>query len=467
MISMLKSHHHFFRLLFQLTDAITVIASWLLAYWIRFDLRPDWLPTPEPTIQLSDYAPVALPLVLIWFLSLQINGAYKSWRSSRIGLELLNVIKSSGIAFVVFVAAQHFIARENLSRATTLIFLVAVTAGLIFSRIILRTTLYQMRRRGLNQRHVILVGDGVLADNLFDRLRMRPELGLQVLGFIKQGRDSKLVKTLGVADDLVALLQKHHVDHILICLRNEDVPKLDTILAVMGEFNVSVRVIPDISPYAVLGFEVEEFEGLPVISLNQSPLVGWSSVLKRLSDIVYAIFALLVFGVPMIVIAIIIKLTSRGPILYSQERMGLDGRTFKMLKFRSMRTDAEVQTGAVWAKENDPRVTWIGGVLRKTSLDELPQFFNVLKGDMSCVGPRPERPIFVDQFKSQIPGYMLRHKVKAGMTGWAQINGFRGNTSLEGRIQYDLYYITHWSLGFDLKIMFMTLFKGFINPNAY
>ena len=169
----------------------------------------------------------------------------------------------------------------------------------------------------------------------------------------------------------------------------------------------------------------------------------------------------------MITIAVLIKLTSKGPLFYGQERMGLDGQLFQMYKFRSMRTDAEVQSGAVWAKKDDDRVTAIGKIIRKTSLDELPQFFNVLKGDMSCVGPRPERPVFVEKFKKEIPGYMLRHKVKAGVTGWAQINGFRGNTSLEGRIEHDLYYITHWSLGFDLKIMFLTVFKGFISPNAY
>ena len=464
---MLKSHHHFFRSLFQLGDAFAVIAAWLLAFWVRFDLRPDFLPSPEHGVTLKNYWQISLVLVLLWFLSLQVNGAYKSWRSSRLGMEILNVIRASAIAFLIFVSTQHFLARENLSRATLILFFVFVTFGLVLLRIALRVALHNLRRHGRNQRHVVLVGDGIFAHAIETRLRLRPELGFFVKGFLRIGRESKDLKDLGGLENLEKILANTTPDHILICLRNEDAPKLDEILRVAAEHNVGVRIIPDISHFAILGFEVEEFEGLPVITLNQSPLVGWNRVLKRVTDLFYGAFALLVFGLPMLVIAIIIKLSSKGPVLYSQERMGLDGLTFGMLKFRSMRTDAEVQTGAVWAQENDPRVTWIGKLLRKTSLDELPQLFNVLKGEMSCVGPRPERPVFVDQFRSQVPGYMLRHKVKAGMTGWAQINGFRGNTSLEGRIEYDLYYITHWSLGLDLKIMFLTIFKGFISPHAY
>ncbi|HEX4922512.1 MAG TPA: exopolysaccharide biosynthesis polyprenyl glycosylphosphotransferase, partial [Bdellovibrionales bacterium] len=222
-----------------------------------------------------------------------------------------------------------------------------------------------------------------------------------------------------------------------------------------------------ISQYSILGFEVEEFDGLPILTLNQSPIVGWNAVTKRISDIVYSLVALILFSPLMLLIALLVKLTSRGPVLYKQERMGMDGRTFYMYKFRSMRPDAEAQTGAVWAKKGDDRTTWIGAILRKSSLDELPQFINVLKGEMSCVGPRPERPVFVEKFRKEIPGYMLRHKVKAGITGWAQVNGLRGNTSLEDRIEYDLFYITHWSLAFDLRIMLMTVFKGFFSPNAY
>lgn len=464
---MLRTHHHFFRLLFQLTDGITVILAWLMAYWVRFVIQPSWLPAPEAQILSSEYVVVAFGLVLLWFLSLQINGAYKSWRASRLGLELLNVLKASGLAFVVFVAIQHFVAREDLSRATLGLFFVNVSFGLVLTRILLRSTLQQMRAKGWNQRHLVMIGDGRLSEGVERRLRLRPELGFHCSGWVRVSGESSGLKCLGEIKDLAKIMAQAQPDVIIIALRNQEGALLDQLLHALGEYNVSVRIVPDVTHYAVLGFEVEEFEGLPVIAINESPLHGWNRILKRLSDIVYALTALLVFAVPMAVITLLIKLGSRGPVLYSQERMGLDGRIFKMWKFRSMRIDAESKSGAVWAKENDPRVTWIGAILRKTSLDELPQLFNVLMGEMSCVGPRPERPVFVQQFKSQIPGYMLRHKVKAGMTGWAQINGFRGNTSLEGRIQFDLYYISNWSVGFDLKIMFMTVFKGFISPHAY
>jgi Undecaprenyl-phosphate glucose phosphotransferase len=220
-------------------------------------------------------------------------------------------------------------------------------------------------------------------------------------------------------------------------------------------------------PYVALGCDIENFDGLPVVHLNHSPLVGSAVWIKRALDVVLASLALILFAPLMLVIAILIKLTSKGPILYAQERMGLDGRTFQMLKFRSMRVDAEEVGGARWATAGDERRTPIGAILRKTSLDELPQLWNVLRGDMSLVGPRPERPVFVNQFRSRIPHYMLRHKVKSGITGWAQVNGWRGDTSLVRRIECDLFYIRNWSLALDLKILTMTLWKGFIHRNAY
>ena len=241
-------------------------------------------------------------------------------------------------------------------------------------------------------------------------------------------------------------------------------PELKEMLA---EQWVDVRIIPYLGTFPTMHTEIESFDDMPIITIVQSPMTGWNQVLKRLLDISGSFFAIVIFAPGMLLISILIKLTSSGPALYGQERMGLDGRTFRALKFRSMQIDAESQTGAVWASENDERRTKFGIFLRRYSLDELPQLFNVFKGEMSLVGPRPERPVFIEQFKSQIPHYMLRHKVKAGITGWAQINGWRGNTSLEKRIECDLYYIERWSIWFDLKILFLTLFRGFFDPNAY
>jgi Undecaprenyl-phosphate glucose phosphotransferase len=465
---MLKTHHRFFRLLFQLSDASVVATAWALAYWVRFFNPPAFLTSREVVVPFQEYIPALLGLIFLYFLSLQISGAYKSWRLFNILPELIAVSRASVLAFVVFIALTHFIAREDYSRAVLGLFAVFATFGLIAGRLLLRFGLRILRRRGSNLRSVVVVGDGVLADQIIRKIQMRPELGLRIAGFVQKGRASQLLpKPLSDFDSLTATLQRLTADQLIVCLRNEDASHVDAILEASVQGHVQVRIVPDVSQYAVLGMEIEDFDGIPMVAINQSPLHGWNAVMKRASDILYAGVALILFSPLMLFIAILVKWTSKGPIFYSQERMGLDGVTFPMWKFRSMRTDAEAQTGAVWASKQDSRVTWIGGILRKTSLDELPQLFNVLMGQMSCVGPRPERPVFVDKFKSEIPGYMLRHKVKAGMTGWAQINGFRGNTSLEGRIDADLYYINHWSLGLDLKIMFMTIFKGFVAPHAY
>jgi Undecaprenyl-phosphate glucose phosphotransferase len=230
---------------------------------------------------------------------------------------------------------------------------------------------------------------------------------------------------------------------------------------------IDLQIIPDYSPFLALGAAVESFGGVPLIVLNDSPLRGYRAWLKRLMDFTLAGLGLLVLSPLLLLIAAMVRCTSRGPILYRQERMGLDGRTFGMLKFRSMKVDAEEKTGAVWAIKNDDRRTWVGSFLRSTSLDELPQLWNVLTGEMSLVGPRPERPVFVGKFRQEIPNYMLRHRVKTGITGWAQVNGWRGDTSLEKRIECDIYYIRNWSLWLDIKILFLTVFKGFVNPNAY
>jgi len=466
---MLKRYPHFFKLLFQVTDAFVVFLCWIAAYYIRFFMNIPGINPAGDAVSLDQYLVLAFILVMIWFLSLHLYGSYKSWRLESFVKEFFNIVKASTLAFVTGVTLVHFFARDEISRATMGIFFILAILGLTFSRSLLRLILKFLRKRGFNQRYALIIGHGDLIQNVSERVHQRIETGLQIRGCIVvgDGETPASIPTLGSIDQLEAIIKDHDITHVIVSLKNTETYLLNPILDAMIETHVDVKVIPDITQYSILGFEVEEFDGLPVLSLNQSPVMGWNAVLKRISDIIYASVAILVFSPFLFLIATIIKLTSKGPILYSQERMGLDGVTFKMYKFRSMRTDAEVQTGAVWAKKDDDRVTWIGGILRKTSLDELPQFFNVLKGDMSCVGPRPERPVFVEKFRKEISGYMLRHKVKAGITGWAQINGLRGNTSLKDRIEYDLYYISHWSLWFDLRIMILTLFKGFISPNAY
>jgi len=275
------------------------------------------------------------------------------------------------------------------------------------------------------------------------------------------------VRWLGGIEDIRTVLATRQVDIVIIALPHSDYPRLAAVLHEIGDEPVDIHFVPDLFNLASLRGGVEEFESIAFIHLRESPLYGWNQVLKRCFDLVFGAAALLVALLPMAVIAGAVLATMGWPILFRQERMGLDGRRFRMLKFRTMRPDAEAQSGAQWAVRDDPRRTWLGAFLRGWSLDELPQLFNVLRGEMSLVGPRPERPSFVEEFRRRVPGYMLRHKMKAGITGWAQINGWRGNTSIEKRIEYDLEYIARWSLGFDLSILLRTLWLGFHNRNAY
>jgi Undecaprenyl-phosphate glucose phosphotransferase len=257
------------------------------------------------------------------------------------------------------------------------------------------------------------------------------------------------------------------IDMVLITLPLSAHERLKRILDDIGDEMVSIMLIPDLIEFVTLRGGISEFEGMPIISLRDTPLYGWNLVIKRVTDVVLSIIILSAVSLLMLVISVLVKVTSKGPVFYRQERMGLDGKIFSMLKFRTMETQSEKETGPVWAAKDDSRRTPIGTFLRKTSMDELPQFFNVLKGDMSIVGPRPERGFFIQKFRGKIPKYMLRHKMKAGITGWAQISGWRGNTSLEKRIEYDLYYIENWSLRFDIEIMWLTIWRGFINKHAY
>jgi Undecaprenyl-phosphate glucose phosphotransferase len=277
-------------------------------------------------------------------------------------------------------------------------------------------------------------------------------------------RGLPLLGTIGEAAEIAV---RESIDHLYVALPpDQHVQMLELIESTSREM-VDVKVVPDLLQVIALRARLEDLDGVPVININDVPLQGLNSAIKRALDIAMSSVALVVLTIPLLIIAVLVKLTSRGPVLYRQERMGLDGKRFTIVKFRSMFDDAERETGPVWAREDDPRVTPLGRFLRKSNLDELPQLWNVLCGDMSIVGPRPERPHFVEQFKHRIPQYMLRHKVKAGLTGWAQVNGWRGNTPLEKRIEYDLYYIENWSVKLDLKILWLTVLKGFFHKHAY
>jgi Undecaprenyl-phosphate glucose phosphotransferase len=328
-----------------------------------------------------------------------------------------------------------------------------------------------VRRRGYNLKSILVVGAGDLGRRVIDTIDAHRELGFRVAGVLtrrpqKVGTEVGGAPVIGMVEELGSTLDRLPVDQVILALPIEDQPLVKDLMEELAQRTVDVKVIPDLYQYITVCGGLEEFGGLPIISLQGAPLDGWNLIAKRGFDVLAATVALVLAAPVMGVVAALIKLGSPGPVFFRQERMGMDGRTFRMIKFRTMRADAEA-SGAKMAVADDPRRTGLGGWLRRLSLDEIPQLFNILRGDMSLVGPRPERPVFIEEFKRQIPRYHLRHKVKAGLTGWAQIHGLRGQTSIEKRIQYDLYYIENWSLLLDLKILLRTAFGGFLSKNAY
>jgi Undecaprenyl-phosphate glucose phosphotransferase len=462
---MLKAHSRFFEHLTLAADLMLIAGCWVLAYLVRFRFV-NYVGDVPP---FSGYALQVLPILIVWGFAFR---AFDLYRPNRLGSrvsEWLDVAKASTLGVLVLVAIMTFAFRGyDYSRLVIVIFWAESVAAVAFSRAVFREALRVARRHGYNQRYAVIVGGGEPAAEVLRVLRRRPDVGIHVLGMLSDKSEvPDSVRWLGGIDDVRAILDRHSVDVVFIALPHADYSRLTGVLTGIGDDPVAIHLVPDVFGLATLRGGVEEFETVPFIHLRESPLYGWNRVLKRSFDLVFGTLALVLAGPAMLAITIALKLTSPGPVLFHQERMGVDGRRFHMLKFRTMEVDAEAQTGPVWARPDDPRRTRLGAFLRRWSFDELPQFFNVLRGEMSLVGPRPERPSFVEEFRRRVPGYMLRHKVKSGITGWAQINGWRGNTSIERRIECDLYYIERWSLAFDLRILIQTLWYGFRNRNAY
>jgi Undecaprenyl-phosphate glucose phosphotransferase len=411
-------------------------------------------------------------MIPLWFIVFKALGLYRPRRISSRVAEAMDIVKATSIATLILISLTFFVARYEFSRVIFLYFWIISIIALCLIRILFREFLRLIRKRGYNLRYVLIAGTGKLGQDITDKIQDHPELGLKIRGFLSEdasqvGNTVDGYQVLDTYENIRDVIISNQIDMVLITLPLNAHEKLKSILDNIADEMVSIMIIPDLFEFISLRGGVGEFEGIPIISLRDSPLYGWNRVIKRSTDILLSLLIVLVTSPLMFAISILIKIMSPGPILYKQDRMGLDGKIFKMLKYRTMGTQAEEKTGPTWATENDNRRTSVGAFLRKTSLDELPQFFNVLKGDMSIVGPRPERPHFIQQFRSKIPKYMLRHKMKAGITGWAQVNGWRGNTSLEKRVEYDLYYIENWKLMFDFEIMWLTFWRGFTSKNAY
>jgi len=464
---MLKSNSRVLEQLMLAGDLLLVAGCWLAAYVTRFHVVGPAARHGIPPI--GPYLLMLLPILIVWGIAFRAFGLYRPRRIGSRLSEIADIAKASTMGALVLVSVMTFFFREyDYSRVVIVYFWILSIASVSFARYVFREALRFARRRGYNLRYALVVGGGDLAADVVQRLRARPDIGMQLLGLVGDAKEpAGGIPSLGGFADLRAVLDAHEVDHIILALAHEDYGRLGGLLEAIGDEPVTIHVVPDFGRFTSLRGGVEEFEGLAFVHLRESPLHGWNQVAKRAFDVVFALAVLVALSPVLAAVAAAVTLTSRGPVLYGQERMGLDGQRFRMLKFRTMRVGAEVETGPVWAPPADPRRTPIGAFLRRFSLDELPQFVNVLRGEMSVVGPRPERPVFVERVRRTVPGYMLRHKVKSGVTGWAQVHGLRGNTSLEKRIERDLEYIERWSFWLDLKIIGLTVVRVLFDRNAY
>jgi Undecaprenyl-phosphate glucose phosphotransferase len=457
------------------TDALLGMVAFVLAYFVRFET--GFIPTPKGQPPFEQYLDILPIIAIVVPVAFHFQGLYRLRRGrSRID-DFFNVFVGSIIAVVLGVVvtlyvgtyytsdAQKALGAYQVSQLGWAIFLVFNIALGYLSRKLVREALERRWVAGVGLRRILIAGAGELGRMVADKVLEHRELGYQIIGFVddRAGGDHlgyRGLPLLGRLEEAAEIVRRERVDHLYVALPLEEHMKLLDLVESTSREGVDVKVVPDLLQFIALRARLEDLDGVPVINLNDVPLQGVNAVLKRALDIAISAAALSAMSIPMLIIAWMIKRDTPGPVFYRQDRMGLDGKQFTVYKFRTMPLDAEADTGPIWADQDDPRATPVGHWLRRRDLDEWPQFWNVLKGDMSIVGPRPERPFFVEQFKHRIPQYMLRHKVKAGITGWAQVNGWRGNTSLEKRIEYDLYYIENWSVSLDLKIMWLTVLRG-------
>ena len=448
-------------------DLAILVLSLVLAYYIRF-----YNYTAGGYLTLRYYIYTLYLLVPLYFVLYSFFELYEPKRRKDMVRELSGIVQANIFGLLILMSALFFIKEIDYSRLVFFYFILLNCTLLAAERFVVRRVLYQIRKKGYNKKFVLIIGAGRLGRRIIRKIQEIPALGYEIVGLIddqqQQGKQVEGVTVIGNSSELESLLAKRTVDEIIIALPLKEYDKLRFIIKVCEKSGVRTNIIPDYSRYIPARPAYDEIDGIPLINIRHVPLDNlFNALAKRVFDIIVSAIGLVLCLPLFLIIALAIKLESPGPVLFKQERVGLNRKVFNMYKFRSMKLQTEEQANTQWTVENDPRVTKVGRFIRKTSLDELPQLFNVLKGDMSLVGPRPERPYFVERFKEKIPKYMIKHQVRPGITGWAQVNGWRGDTSIRKRIEYDLYYIENWTFAFDIKILIMTIFKGFINKNAY
>jgi len=468
---MIKDNQKVFNRLMVIADAAITAASLMFAYFFKFYILNDG--PGVGVLPAGDYLMLLPFLVPIYMLLYYVNDVYSPKRTVRRRFEIFGIIQANTIGIVALIIILYMIIREiNFSRSVMGFFYIFNVFFTSCFRLALRKGLRTIRSKGYNLKHILLVGYSRSAEEYIDRLTDNPQWGYVACGIldnhIPAGTVYKGVKVLGRLGNLEVILPENKLDEIAITLSLKDYHYLEDIVSVCEKSGVHTKFIPDYNSLIPSKPYTEDLMGLPVINIRYVPLTNTGNIfIKRLVDVVGSLAGLVVTSPIMLAAAVLIKLTSKGPVIFKQERVGLHNRSFYMYKFRSMELQSPKEEKKAWTVKDDPRVTAVGKFLRRTSLDELPQLFNILKGDMSLVGPRPERPLFVEKFKEEIPRYMVKHQVRPGLTGWAQVNGLRGDTSIRKRIEYDIYYIENWTIWFDFKIILMTFFTGFVNKNAY
>ncbi len=468
---MIEENQKYFNRILELADALIAAFCYWLAWYMKFRSRlfsgGSVEAVPFRTYMAALIIIIPVMLILYWTVSLYGANRLKGRR-----VEIGNIVTANLIGYFIFIAVLYMMHEDNWSRSMISIFFALNTVLDTAFRFLVWGMVRQMRRNGRFVRHVLLVGYSRAAEEYIDRVLQNPQWGFNIRGIlddkVEAGTEYKGIRVLGRIENLLVILPENHLNEIAITLGLSEYHRLEAIVALCEKSGVHTKFIPDYNNIIPTKPYTEDILGLPVINIRYVPLSNpVRAMAKRLTDIIGSLFCIVLFSPVMLVFAVLVKITSPGPLIYRQERVGLHNKPFMMYKFRSMVVQDDRAEKKRWTTRDDPRVTKIGKFMRKTSIDETPQFFNVLKGEMSLVGPRPERPYFVEKFQEEIPRYMIKHQVRPGMTGWAQIHGYRGDTSIRKRIDCDLYYIENWTLGLDFKILFLTIFSGFVNKNAY
>ena len=472
---MIKDNQQHFNRLQVVMDAVVVIVSYAFAWWLKFS--SGFVDKEIGVLSFEFYMRALILIVPLYILLYYAFNLYTPKRVQGRRLEFSNIVLANTVGLLIlmagfFLALSYSEQLKNFSRSMFIYFFMINIILEEIERLMIRAFLRSIRKNGYNQKHILLVGYSKAAEQYIDRIKQNPQWGYNIRGIlddnIARGTMYKGVKVIGSVGNLSYILPENKLDEIAITLGLEEYYKLEKIVAECEKSGVHTKFIPDYGNIIPTRPYTEDLLGLPVINIRYVPLSNtFNALIKRLTDIIGSIICIIIFSPIMLTSAVLVKTTSKGPLIFKQERVGLHNKPFQMYKFRTMYVQTEEEERKGWTQKNDPRVTSVGRFLRKTSLDEFPQLFNVLKGDMSLVGPRPERPQYVEKFREEIPRYMIKHQVRPGMTGWAQVNGYRGDTSIRKRIEHDLYYIENWTLGLDIKILFLTVFKGFINKNAY